>query len=295
MSAGKVLVLGSTGKVGQAVAGAFADGWAVTGRSRPDFDALDAAQVARVVCADAYDVVVNAAAFGGADRCEEEPQQAFAVNALFPGALADLSRERGFLLVHFSTEAVFGDREEGSWVEDDCPAPPNLYGLTKLCGDYLVQARAGRHYLVRIALQFGETDRCEQFVERMLRRVGEGARALAVAADVVTTPSYSRDVARRVRQLIEAGAPPGLYHVVNDGTASLHELMAEIVARLGLDVEVRPASHRDFPGRARKSVRSPLCSARIAPLRPWREAAAEYCARLLAAPRPPWERGGPPA
>lgn len=276
----KVLLLGCAGKVGTAFGRSFAGDHLVVGKGRGDFDAADAGQVERLVRADRYDIVVNAVAFVGIDQCEKEPARAFAVNALLPGLLARLSAELGFLLVHFSTDAVFSDRNSGHYLEEDCPRPINVYGITKHAGDCLVQAETGRHYLIRISLLFGESAKDGQFVEKMISRVRQGQKRLDIAADIVCSPSYSRDIASRVRELVAEEAPSGLYHVANDGQASLFELMREIVSCLRLEVELRPASHRDFPSVGRKNTWSVLRSQKIRPLRPWQEAVREYCAAL---------------
>lgn len=276
----KMLLLGCTGKVGTAVRSVFCHDHRVVGKGRGDFDAADLGQVERLVRADRYDIVVNAAAFVGIDQCEMEPARAFAVNTLFPGLLAKLSAGLGFLLVHFSTDAVFSGEGSRPYLEDDCPRPINIYGLTKHAGDCLIQADAGRHYLVRISLQFGGNPRENQFVESMLARVRLGQKRLEIAADITCSPSFSRDVALQLKRLVDDEAPFGLYHVANDGQASLHELMSEIFSRLGLEVDLRLASHRDFPSVGRKNTWAVLGSQKIPPLRPWRDAVREYCAAL---------------
>jgi dTDP-4-dehydrorhamnose reductase len=276
----KVLLLGCDGKVGTAVRGAFAHDHLVVCKGRGDFDAADLGQVERLVRADGYDIVVNAVAFVGIDRCEQEPVRAFAVNALFPGRLAALSTELGFILVHFSSDAVFSGRSSGCYLEEDCPQPINMYGTTKHAGDCLVQAEAGRHYLIRISLLFGESAKDGQFVEKMLSRARQGQKRLDVSADIVCSPSYSRDIALRLRELIAEAAPYGLYHLANEGRASLYELMREILTHLPLDVELRPVSHRDFPSVGRKNTWSVLRSQKIRALQPWREAVRQYCAVL---------------
>ena len=276
----KLLLLGCNGKVGAAVRSVFSGDYLVVGKGRGDFDAEDLEQVSRLVREDRYHLVVNAVAFVGIDQCEQEPARAFAVNALFPGRLASLSAELDFLLVHISSDAVFNGRTAGAYLEDDCPRPINVYGVTKHAGDCLVQAAAARHYLIRTSLLFGESPKSNQFVERMLARVRQGQKRLDIAADIVCSPSYSRDVAARLRELVADAAPFGLYHLANDGQASLFELMAEFVSQLRLEVDLRRASHRDFPSVGRKNTWSPLRSQKIPPLRPWREAVREYCAAL---------------
>ena len=71
--------------------------------------------------------------------------------------------------------------------------------------------------------------------------------------------------------------PYGLYHLANEGQASLHELMTEIVSEMGLDVKVIEGSHQDFPSIGTKNKCTPIASCKIDPLRPWRDAVTDYC------------------
>ena len=260
MTGKRILLLGSSGKCGTAIGNIFGDAYEIVGKNSTHFDAGDLQQVRGLVRECACDIVVNAVAFVGIDQCEREPEKACAVNTLFPKLLAELSAEMRFLLVHFSTDAVFADRTSGYYVESDSPRPCNSYGFTKAGADSFVQSIARRYYLVRIALQFGETKKGNQFVEKMLQRVKEGRKVLDVSADIVSSPSYSKDVARRLRGLIEEEAPFGLYHLANDGQASLFDLMQAVVLALSLPVEVRKASYKDFPSLGTRNTFTPIQS-----------------------------------
>jgi dTDP-4-dehydrorhamnose reductase len=144
----------------------------------------------------------------------------------------------------------------------------------------MVMARCPAHYVFRLPILFGACSGKGQFVEKMLARLFAGDGKIRVAADVISSPSYSRDIARKVRELLEHGAPFGTYHLANEGTASLYELMKTLVDLLGLDAAVEQGSYRDFPFVGRKNLRTPLRSVRTEPLRPWREAARDYCLAL---------------
>jgi len=190
--------------------------------------------------------------------------------------------KRGYLLIHFSTDAVFDDSKGDFYLEGDQPKPLNIYGLTKYEGDRFVQAIADRYFLVRTSILFGQAARQSQFVERMLARAVAGNAPLRVADDIVLSPSHAEDIALEVRRMLEGACPFGLYHVVNEGKATLYELMAEIVAGLELDVPLERASHRDFPAVGAKNTHTPLASEKILPLRPWREAVKAYCEKMAA-------------
>jgi dTDP-4-dehydrorhamnose reductase len=277
----KVLLLGATGKMGAALSRHCPQGWVLTGLSSRDFDAAQPDAATRLFEQYAPDVVINTVGFLGIDPCEQQPDLAFRVNALFPYALAQAAAKSGALLVHFSTDAVFnGDEDKSGYAESDAPGPVNVYGMTKLAGDYLVQNSACAFYLIRISVLFGLSDKNNQFVEKMLDKIRAGAKTLRIADDIWCSPCYSDDVAHGVYGLIGAAAPHGLYHMANAGSTSLYGLMSEIAGLVAPDVAVLPGSHLDFPFVGRKNLRTPLVSERLAPLPDWRDAVRRYVRSL---------------
>jgi len=276
----KVLLLGSTGKMGTALREVFASGYSVIGKNSKDFDALNISQVRGLIEEIKPDILINTVALLGIDPCEKEPEKALRLNTLYPKFLAELSKEKSFLLVHFSTDAVFNDEKGDFYSESDRPCPLNIYGFTKYGGDCFVQAIAQHYYIFRISLLFGETNKDTQFVEKMLQKVREGQNFLRVSDDIFSSPTYSKDVAKEIKRIIEADYPFGIYHIANEGKASLCELMQEIIKNLGLSVKVEKASYKDFPHSGRKNTCTPLKSEKISLLRPWRDAVKEYCCNI---------------
>lgn len=276
----RVLLLGSSGKMGIALRNAFEPGYQVICRNSGHFDASALDQVESVINDACPDIVVNTVAMLGIDACEKNREEAFRLNALYPKFLAGLSREREFLLVHFSTDAVFNDEKKDYYVESDRPSPLNVYGATKYRGDCFVQAIAEKYYLIRVSLLFGPAARETQFVEKMLSKIHNGATELRIAHDIVLTPSYSVDIASEVRRMVEGSSPSGLYHVCNQGMASLYDLTKKIVDIIHPGVHVTRASCREFPSAGLKNTFTPLRSEKIGALRPWEHAVEDYCANL---------------
>ncbi len=276
----RLLLLGASGKLGTAVRRAFATGYEIVGVGRREIDAENLAAVTELVEAKRPDLVVNAIAMLGIDACEQDPERARRLNTLLPWRLAELSRDHGFVLAHASSDAVFGNAPGHFYVESDPLRPINVYGLTKAEGDAFVQSATPHGYVFRFPVLFGQSAREGQFVEKMLARVRAGERRLEIADDVVTTPSYACDVAAKMRWILESERRPGVYHVLNEGQASLYEIIRELVTRLGFDVQVVPVSHRLFGSVGRKNTHTTMRSERIAPLRPWREALWAYCETL---------------
>lgn len=278
----RILLLGDGGKLGRALRVAFAPGDEVVGANRRTFDACDFEAIGRLVREVRPAVVYNAVAMLGVDPCERDPERALRLNALFPRLLARLATAGGFGLVHFGTDAVFDGVGGEAFTERSVPCPPNVYGLTKLGGDDFVLAEAPHAHVFRVSLLFGPTDRSDQFVEKMIAKARAGEGMLRVSDDIVLSPTCSTDAAREAVALVDSGTAPGLYHLANEGRASLYGLMIRIAAGLGLSAPIARASHRDFPSAGKKNLFSPIRSERIPPMRRWEEAIDEYC-RLHAA------------
>ncbi|MBF0160503.1 MAG: NAD(P)-dependent oxidoreductase [Magnetococcales bacterium] len=274
----RVLILGHTGKMGTAFCSAYAHDHEIVTANSADFDAADLGQVSEIVEHAMPDVIINCIAYMGVDACELDPARAFAVNTLFPKYLAEVSGRKGCQLVHLSTDAVFPDTAEGRcYTEDSFPHPINIYGLTKLEAEHMIQANSCQYYIFRLSVLFGPAVKNNQFVEKMLDKARIGHDVLKIADDIICTPSYSYDVANCVRTMTDTKAPFGLYHLVNQGQSSLYGLVKEMIDCLGWTVVIEPASYRDFPHTGNKNICVPIVSSKIPPLRCWREAAKEYC------------------
>lgn len=273
----KILLLGATGKMGLSLGSVLDGAYNVVGKNSKDFDAANLREVESLIEDTRPDIVINTVAFLGIDPCEVQPNRALQMNTLYPKRLAELSKKMGFLLVHFSTDAVFNDQKGDFYLETDRPEPVNLYGLTKFGGDCFIQSIAQRYYIFRIPILFGKSLKANQFVEKMLDRVRQGQKVLKISSDIYSSPTYSSDVADEVRRIIESSSSFGTYHIANDGKTSLYELIKEIIGNLGLRVKIEKASFRDFPYVGVKNTNTPLRSAKIKSLRPWREAVKAYC------------------
>lgn len=272
----RILLLGHTGKMGIALENIFKNTYLIIGKSSVDFDAFDFAQVKNLIEEVNPDIVINAVAFLGIDPCELEPEKAFRLNTLYPKMLAELSNQKRYLLIHFSTDAVFNDIKQDYYIEHDIPHPLNIYGFTKYGGDCFIQTIAKRYYIFRTSVLFGETLKKTQFVEKMLQ-LGEKKKALRISDDIIVSPTYSKDVAKEIKKILESSLSFGLYHIANEGKASLYELIKEIIDGLNLDIKVGRCSYKDFPFIGRKNTHTPIKSEKVNSLRPWKDAISEWC------------------
>jgi dTDP-4-dehydrorhamnose reductase len=229
------------------------------------------------------DAVINCAAYNFVDRAEAEPDAAFAVNAWGVRRLADVCRDVRCLLVHFSTDYVFGldEGRRAPYLEDDAPGPVSVYGLSKLAGEYLVRALCPRHLIIRTCGLYGlrgQGGKGGNFVETMLRLAAQQG-PVRVVADQTCTPSSSADVAAATAALLRTGGE-GVYHLTNGGSCSWHEFASAIFTLAGTRVELTAIGSREYAAAARRPRYSILGTSRDLPpgarLRPWREALADY-------------------
>jgi dTDP-4-dehydrorhamnose reductase len=282
---GPVAVLGATGQLGSDLCRLLAEkGLPCFPLAHADLDVCQHEEVSRVLKGLRPRVVVNCAAFHHVERCEEEPERAFAVNALAVRNLALVCRDLGALLVHISTDYVF-DGEKGSpYVEGDPVSPLNAYGVSKAAGEFFLRALCPEHIIVRTSGLYGHRGSSVKggnFVETMLR-LGAEQGEVWVVTDQALSPTYTRDLARGLWAVVEAGGR-GTYHIVNSGHCSWYEFACAIFGLAGMEVRVHPVTSDHFPGRARRPRLSALESVRLgelglSPLRPWREALAYYLA-----------------
>lgn len=223
------------------------------------------------------DVVINCAAFNFVDKAESEPEAAFAVNAWGVRTLANVCHELGSLLVHFSSDYVFGlDANRATpYQERDAPGPLSVYGLSKLAGEYLVRSICPKHIIIRTCGLYGvwgSGGKGGNFVETMLRLAKEG-KPIRVVNDQVCTPTYTVDVALATMALIQADKP-GLYHITNSGSCTWFELAQAIFELAGVDADLSPVTIAEFGAIARRPAYSVLGNSE--PMRDWREALQAY-------------------
>ena len=272
----KVLLLGYTGKLGRALHKALAEEFEVTAKNSADFDAMDFASADRLIDAAKPDIIVNPVAYLGIDACEQNPYPTSVINTLFPQHLSRRCAETGATMVQFSTESVFSGKLKRPVTEDDIPDPINNYGFTKYMSEVVVKDALAAHYIFRLPVLFGENPRRNQFVEKMLDLARAG-KNLKIADDIITAPSYAKDIAERIATMLKEEAPFGRYHLANEGQGTLYDLMTEVAGCLGISSEIKQASLNDFPGIGNKNTVTPLKMTKAEPLRSWKDAVAAYC------------------
>lgn len=278
----RILITGGSGQLAHDLKRALG-GHDVHALSRRQLDICDCTQAAAAVQAIRPDVLINTAAFHRVDDCETQQEPAFATNALAVRRLAQLCEEQDALLVHFSTDYVFGGQAKRSpLTEEDPPAPLSVYGTSKLAGEYLAQLTWRKSLIVRTCGLYGvagASGKGGNFVQTMLRMARDGA-ALRVVDDQVCTPTATKDLAQKVAWLITQDLS-GIVHVTNAESCTWYEFAKAIFAYAGVDADLSPTTSEDYATPATRPPYSVLAHQRLATLghddlRPWQAALADY-------------------
>jgi len=278
----KVAIIGANGQLGSDLVKALASEEVIP-LTHDDIEVADQASVHRVLTRHQPQVVINTAAFHNVVACEEQPERAFAVNAIGAWNVARACGPLGASLVHISTDYVFDGQKGNPYTEDDLPRPLNVYGVSKLAGEHLIRYSLKQHFIIRTSGLYG-THPCrakggENFVELMLRLARERDE-VRVVNDEVLTPTYTWDLARQIALLIHT-QHYGLYHVTSGGQCSWYEFARAIFELTGTRVNLQPTTAEEFPRPVKRPAYSVLENRALRELgldrmRPWQEALAAY-------------------
>lgn len=258
----RALVLGASGLVGTHLIDALATGWEVTGtylaHPAPGLVRVDLTEpgaVRALVGELRPEVVLCPASEANVDRCEQDPAGTRRVNVDGTRAVADAAREAGALLVWFSTDYVF-DGEGGPYVEDEPCLPVNEYGRQKVECEAIVRALP-RHLVLRVSAVYGWERLRKNYVVRLIERVAAGERPKAWT-DQVLTPTYAPNLARMVRELVEAGAT-GTYHACGGEPIDRYAFSRRICEAFGLDpARIEPVTSAQFQPTPTRRPRRPV-------------------------------------
>lgn len=275
----RIVVTGREGQVARSLleAAQLRKGVEVIAIGRPQLDLARPDGVAEALEASRPDLVVSAAAYTAVDLAEDEPEAAFAVNAVGAGKVAEATARLGVPIIHLSTDYVFDGTADRAYVETDPTAPCSVYGASKLAGEQAVAVSNPRHLILRTAWIYSPFGK--NFVKTILRLATERDE-IAVVADQWGNPTSALDIADAIlcasATLGGEGSFSafGTYHLAGTGETNWSGFARCILdtskALGGPKARVRDIPTADYPTRAQRPANSRLSSAKFATTFGWR-------------------------
>lgn len=261
-----ILITGANGQLGnemRIVSQTSADRYFFTDVA--ELDITDADAVEKMVADNDIKVIVNCAAYTNVDKAEDEEKLAELLNAHAVANLALSMRRHDGLLVHVSTDYVFGGNKNNTPCREEEPAnPTGIYGITKLHGEQVIMA-SGCHYLIiRTAWLYSEFGK--NFLKTMLSLTATKPQ-LKVVFDQVGTPTYAYDLAAAIYDIVEHRkyeGKDGIYHYSNEGVCSWFDFTRMIARYAGnTQCDVQPCHSDEFPSKVVRPSYSVLDKTKI--------------------------------
>jgi dTDP-4-dehydrorhamnose reductase len=291
----RILVTGREGQVARSLAeGAAADpNIKLMFAGRPQFDLLEPETVRSAVLAARPDVVVSAAAYTAVDQAEDEPEQAFAINATGAGSVAAAAAEVGAPVIHLSTDYVFSGDLDGEYAETDEPDPQSVYGRSKLEGEEAVAVANPRHVILRTAWVYSPFGK--NFVKTMLALASQRDH-VRIVADEWGNPTAAADIAGGILRIAKTVADGrqadrfGIFHLSGEGSTNwagfARHVFAESARLGGPSARVEDITAADYPTKACRPSNSRLSCEKLVSVygrRPpqWQEACRAVVTRLV--------------
>lgn len=233
-----------------------------TAYTKEELDITDISSITEKISDICPDVILNCASYNFVDQAEENPEDAFKVNAIGIRNLTHVTKDKNILIVHFSTDYVFDGTKNEFYIEDDKPNPINKYGLSKLSGEKYLIENTDNYLIFRVSWVFGEGP--QNFLYK-LYKWAKNNKILRIVCDQISIPTYTEDIVSVTLFAINKGLR-GLYHLTNSGYASRYEVARYFVEKLSLDNIVLPVRSDHFESSAKRPYFSAMSNERISNL-----------------------------
>ncbi|TRT72964.1 MAG: dTDP-4-dehydrorhamnose reductase [Microcystis sp. M_OC_Ca_00000000_S217Cul] len=264
----KVLLIGAKGQVGQELQVTLPQLGEVISIGREELDLTNSEKISQLIREIHPDYLVNAAAYTAVDKAETEPDLAYYINAIAPKIMAESAEKIQAKFLHISTDYVFDGRKNTPYLETDLTNPLGVYGQSKLRGEEEIKTVNSQAIILRTAWVYGSYGK-SNFVKTMLR-LGKEREELKVVVDQVGSPTWSKDIATAITQLlINVDNPAGIYNFTNSGVASWFDLTKAIfeeakISGIPLKIQrVIPITTAEYPTPAVRPAYSVLSGQKI--------------------------------
>ena len=241
----RILITGANGMLAREIKDRFSEGNELILTDVAELDITNKEMVMNFVKKQKPECIINCAAFTAVDKAETAGEIVERINADGPGNLAKAAKENDAVLVHVSTDYVFGgDLDiEKDYKEEDPKAPVTAYGITKLHGEEQIQKNTDKYYIFRTAWLYGIGG--NNFVKTMLK-LGEDKDELNVVSDQHGSPTYAKDLSEIIYQAVTKQIPYGIYHATNEGYTTWYDFTKAIFEYTGIICKVNPVTTEEY-------------------------------------------------
>ena len=256
----KILITGANGMLAKAVKEELKENELVcTDVEELDITNLDAVRLYTKKVKPDY--IINCAAYTAVDKAEEQEELVYKINAIGPKNLAIAAQENDAVLVHISTDYVFGGDKDTSkdYNEDDKKNPQAVYGKTKLAGEKFIEENCKKFYIFRNAWLYGEG---HNFVRTMINLSKEHDE-VKVVNDQHGSPTYAVDLASIIHQAMEKQIPFGVYNSTNMGYTTWYDFTKMIYDLEGINCKVIPVTSEEFKSAAKRPKNSQMSKSKL--------------------------------
>lgn len=243
----KILVTGAHGQLGSELnfLSSLLENNTFVFVSHADLDITNEDDVASFFSQHHFSAVINCAAYTAVDKAETEKELAFSVNVEGAGVLAKAAAACNARFIHFSTDFVFDGAASFPYTETGVTNPISVYGASKLAGEEKVMASNTKAIIIRTSWVYSSFG--NNFVKTVIRLCKEREQ-LTIIYDQVGTPTYARDLAAFVLELVNAEHwKPGIYNYSNEGVASWYDFAIAIRDLAGLKAKILPIETAQYP------------------------------------------------
>ena len=287
----KIAILGAGGRLGAALARAWAATDEVFPFARADIDLAQPGEIERCLDSLHFDALVNCAALTNVDYCESHEPEAMRINAEAVREIGGLCARKNARCLHISTDYVFDGASRQPYTETDPARAISVYGESKLRGEQALQETSDAHLAVRVSWVFGP-DR-PSFVDGILKRALESDTAEAIG-DKWSAPSFTLDLAGMLHPLLREVPAAGIVHASNTGSCTWRgygEFALQCAARAGIPVKTTEVGFLPIAGMkafiAKRPIYTVLSTEKLAaltgvPCRSWQDAVDDYIISCVA-------------
>ncbi len=251
----KILITGSNGMLANAIKEELKNEELIC-TDVEELDITNSEQVNEFVKKTKPEYIINCAAYTAVDKAEENKELAYKINAIGPKNLAIAANENSAILMHVSTDYVFGGDKpvEEDYKEDDEKNPQAVYGTTKLEGEKLIEENCSKYYIFRTAWLYGEG---RNFVRTMLD-LSKTKDEVKVVNDQHGSPTYAVDLANIIHQVIDKKIEFGAYNATNIGYTTWYDFTKKIFEIKNVKCKVTPVTSEEFKSPAKRPKNSKM-------------------------------------